>query len=108
MFVAAQAACPHRQCLEDLGHPQRPCQITYDNEVAGNIANGSAKLKRTKAIAKVFHWIQDRVEQGEFVLQWGPGKHNLGDFFSKSHPVHHFKAMRPIYVSDVAQPVIST
>ena len=107
LFVAAQTACPLRQCLEDLGHPQNPCVITYDNQVAGNIAKGTAKLRRTRAIAKDYHWIQDRVAKGEFTLNWAPGKYNLGDFFSKSHPVHHFRDMRPLYVSDHAQLLVS-
>ena len=105
LYTAAVNACPHRQALEDLGHPQQPCIITYDNEVAGKIARGTAKLKRSKAIAKCYHWIQDRVHHGEFKLIWAPGKHNLGDYFSKCHPVHHFKIMRPLYVSDNAHPV---
>ena len=105
LYTAAVNACPHRQTLEDLGHPQNPCPITYDNEVAGKIARCTAKLKRSKAIAKCFHWIQDRIKHGEYVLHWGPGKLNLGDYFSKCHPVHHYKDMRRIYVSDIAHPI---
>jgi hypothetical protein len=105
LYTAAVNACPHSQTLEDLGHPQHPCPITYDNEVAGKIARCTAKLKRSKAIAKCFHWIQDRIKHGEYVLHWGPGKLNLGDYFSKCHPVHHYKDMRRIYVSDIAHPI---
>jgi len=105
LYTAAINAVPHRQTLEDLGHPQHPCVVTYDNEVAGKIARGTAKLKRSKSIAKCFHWIRDRVKHGEYVLQWGPGKHNLGDYFSKCHPVNHYKLMRGIYVSDIAHPI---
>ena len=100
LFVSGTSACPHRQCLEDLNHPQKPCEITYDNEVAGKVANGTAKIKRSKSIAKCFHWIRDRITKGEYILTWGPGKYNLGDYFSKAHAVHHHASMRPLYVSD--------
>ena len=99
MYVAGTAAIPHRQCLEDLGHPQPPTPIVYDNQVAGKIANGTAKAKRTKAIAKCFHWLRDRIRKKYFVAIWRPGKHNLGDFFSKIHPVAHWNSSRPVYVS---------
>jgi hypothetical protein len=100
LYEAAVAATPHRATLGDLGHPQPPTPIIYDNQVAGRIANNTAKLKRTRAIAKCYHWIRDRIAHKEFTLTWAPGKTNLGDFFTKAHPVHHFKAMRPVYVTD--------
>ena len=107
LYTSGTAAVPHRQVLEDLGHPQNPTSIVYDNQVSGKIANGTAKVKRTKAIAKCYHWIKDRVRKKEFRLIWRPGPHNLGDFFSKIHPVQHWIKARPVYITDKYSPTIS-
>ena len=61
LFVNAQLATIDRQTLEDLGHPQLPTDIRYDNTAAGNLANRTAKKKRSKAIDMRYHWIQDRI-----------------------------------------------
>ena len=42
-------------------------------------------------------WIKDRIEQGQFKVEWSKGKHSLSDYFSKKHPSSHHKAVRPIY-----------
>jgi hypothetical protein len=34
-----------------------------------------------------FHWVKCRVEQGQFIVRWAPGKNNYADFFTKLHPV---------------------
>ena len=37
-----------------------------------------------------FCWINDKIEQGQFRIFWGPGPENLGDYHSKHHlPEHH-------------------
>lgn len=99
MYTNAQDATVDRQSLLDLGHPQTPTDMRYDNTTAGSLANRTAKVKRSKAIDMRYHWIQDRVQQGHFKLGWAPGKHNLADFPSKAHPIHHFEAMRPLFVN---------
>ena len=99
MYLNAQDATVDRQTLIDLGHPQYSTLITYDNSTAGNLANRTAKVKRSKAVGMRYHWIQDRIQQGDFRIQWKRGQLNLADFPSKAHPIHHFKAMRKYFVS---------
>jgi len=99
LYLNAQDATVDRQTLIDLGHPQYSTLITYDNSTAGNLANKTAKVKRSKAISMKYHWIQDRIEQGDFKIQWAPGPTNLADFPSKAHPIHHFKAMRRYFIT---------
>ena len=100
LYLNAQNGEVARQILEDLGHPQsQPTEIVYDNTTAGSIANKTAKTRRSKAIAMRYHWVQDRIAQKHFKLKWKPGKHNLADFTTKSHPIHHFQAMRPCFIS---------
>ena len=89
-----------RQTLQDLGHPQlQPTPVTYDNIVSGQIATKTCKIKRSKAIAARYHWVQDRIRMHHFHLDWKPGTSNLADFFTKAHPVHHFTSITPLYNS---------
>ena len=99
LFINAQNATIDRQTLADLGHPQQSTILTYDNHPAGSIANRTAKVKRSKAIDMRYHWIQDRIEMGHFTITWAPGPHNLADFPSKAHPIHHFLTIRPYFVT---------
>jgi hypothetical protein len=88
-----------RQTCADLGHPQNSTVIVYDNTVAGAIAIQACKQKRSKMVAKQYHWIQERTATGDYTLVWRKGIHNLADFLTKAHPTHHFEAMRQFFVS---------
>jgi hypothetical protein len=88
-----------RQTCADLGHPQTTTVIVYDNTVAGAIANQTCKQKRSKMVAKQYHWIQERTASGDYTLEWRKGTHNLADFLTKAHPIHHFMAMSPYFVT---------
>ena len=98
MYINAQQGEKIRQILSDLGYPQRPTTMTYDNSVAGKLALRQCKQKRSKAIALRYHWIRDRIAMGHFQLHWRPGTHNLADFLTKPHPVYHHRRMSNFFV----------
>ena len=99
LFKNAQLAAPLRYTLEDVGSPQPgPTPIITDNSVAAGIANDTVTQRRSRATDVKFHWIRDRVRQGQYNVQWKPGHHNLADYFTKTHPVRHFLAMRQFIV----------
>ena len=98
LFLNAQQGEKIRQILEDLGYPQKPTVITYDNAVSGKLALRQCKQRRSKAIALRYHWIRDRIAMGHFQLQWQPGTHNLADFLTKPHPVYHHRRMSKFFV----------
>jgi hypothetical protein len=106
-FLNAQAAEPLRQTLADLGYPQPPTPIVYDNTISGALANNKCKQRKSKAFATRYHWIRDRVEQGHFRMVWRPGKDNMADFLTKAHPVHHFRSMAPFIDTAIAPPLHS-
>ena len=89
---------PIRQTLLDLGHPQNPTRIIYDNTVAGSLANRTCKQKRSKMVAKQYHWIQERIAFGDYILEWRRGIFNLADFLTKAHSIEHFQEMIPYFV----------
>jgi hypothetical protein len=98
LFINGQEACPIRLTLEEMGHPQPATPIITDNECAQGIANDTVKQRRSKAIDMRFYWIKDRVKQGQFVIQWQRGAHNLADYFTKHHPASHHQKLRPRYL----------
>ena len=104
LFLNARKAVSLRQTLEDLGHPQGVTPIISDNNCAVGLANDTVKHRRSKAIDMRFHWIRDRVRQGQFSVSWAPGKTNLADFFTKNHPTKHHRAMRQFFVQDLSKP----
>ena len=97
LYMAAQLGEMLRTTLTDMGYPQGPTPIVYDNTIAGKMVNNTCKLRRSRAIDMRFHWIRDRVAQGHFTMVWRPGTQNLADFLTKAHPVHHFTAMAPFF-----------
>jgi hypothetical protein len=102
-YMTAQIGEHIRNTAEAFGHPQNATEIIYDNELSGKMANNTCKLRKSKAIAVRYHWLRDRVVQGHFKMVWRPGLHNLADFLSKAHPVHHYRTMEPYFNSAAAK-----
>jgi len=100
LFLNGQAAISTRHTLEDLGYPQAATPIITDNTTAFGIANHQVRLKRSKAIDMRYNWIRDRVTNGDYTVLWGPGDLNLADYFTKTHPPHHYRTMRSKFVRD--------
>jgi hypothetical protein len=100
LFLNGQTGVGLRSTLADLGYPQSATPIIADNTTACGIANRTSKIRKSKAIDMRFHWIRDRVAQGQFVVTWQPGGSNLADYFTKTHPAHHYVATRPLYIED--------
>ena len=98
LFMNAKTAVSLRQALNDMGHKQPPTPIQTDNDTATGIANQTIKQKHSKTIDMRYHWIQDRIQQGQFDVYWKPGNTNLADYFSKHHPPGHHKLMRPVFL----------
>jgi hypothetical protein len=98
LFINAQTACPLRQTLEELGHPQPGTVIVTDNACAKGIAEETVKQKRSKAIDMRFYWIRDRIKQNQFIIKWKRGVENLADYFTKHHPPSHHQRVRSRYL----------
>jgi hypothetical protein len=86
LFHSGKEACSIQITLEEMGHPQPPTPIGADNNTAAGTANDSIKQKRSKAMDMCFHWMRDRVRQGQFHITWHKGSLNKADHFSKHHP----------------------
>ena len=98
LFENAKLGTQIRTTLEEMGHPQGPTPITTDNTTAHKIANNTCKQRRSRAMDMRFYWVQDRVAQGQFAVQWQKAERNLADYHTKHHTAKHHKAVRPIYL----------
>ena len=99
-FVTAKDLVPIRQTLEEMGHPQGPTPLQFDNKCATGIINDNVKQKMSKAMDMRFYWLRDRVRQKQFHVHWKPGTTNLADYVTKHHPTKHHQSVRPLYVSN--------
>ncbi len=52
-----------------------------------------------------FHWVRDRVTQGQFVVMHLPGLQNIADFFTKALPVARHKDLAPFLALDDDQTI---
>ena len=98
IFMSAQTACPLRATLEDLHHIQPPTIGIVDNAFAVGLCNDSIKAKRSKSIDLRFHWVRDRVRQGQFNIMWRKGMDNVADFFTKAQPVYRHKEFEQLFL----------
>ncbi|CAM9543425.1 unnamed protein product, partial [Ectocarpus fasciculatus] len=101
IFKACKEAQESRQTLSDLGFPQQATIVTSDNKCAVGLCNGTVKPKRSKAMDMRFHWVTDRVRQGQFIIRWAPGDTNYADYFTKLHPAKHHQLMREFFIQDI-------
>ena len=99
-FLTAKELVPVRQTLIEMGHPQGPTPLQFDNKCATGIMNDTVRQKRSKAMDMRHYWLRDRVRQNQFHVYWKPGTYNLGDYPTKHHPTKHHINVRPSYVAN--------
>jgi hypothetical protein len=65
-YAAARIATEERRILANMGHPQPPTPLYCDNECAIGLVSDTITPKMS--IDMRFHWLRDRVRQGQFVI----------------------------------------
>ena len=78
-----------------MGYPQAATIIACDNTTAVGLANSALRLRKSKFMDMRFNWINDRVRQGIFDVQWHPGTDIIADFFTKALPIHAHQFYAP-------------
>ena len=87
---------------------QPPTIGIVDNAFAVGLCNDSIKAKLSKSIDLRFHWIRDRVRQGQFIVMWKKGLYNVADFFTKAQPVHKHKDFENMFLRTPLLPTNTT
>ena len=85
-YMTAQEEFSIRTCLEEMEHPQPTTPIQVNKTTSVGFENRTIKQKRSKEIDKRFYLLQDRCNQGQFIIYWAPGSNNIGDYHTKNHP----------------------
>jgi hypothetical protein len=81
-FIFAQRGVWLRTIAIALGHAQPATPILCDNAFAIGLANDTIKQKWSKSIDMRFHWLRDRIRQGQFfTITYLAGTLNLADFY---------------------------
>jgi hypothetical protein len=85
VFLNAKEATILRTTLEEMGHPQPSTRLQTDNTTTTRYSNDRIKQRCTRAMDMLFHWVKDRVKQGQFHVYWGSVYQHLVDYFTKHH-----------------------
>jgi hypothetical protein len=108
LFAAVRIADTERRILHDLGYPQRPTLVYCDNECAVGLANKTMTPRLSKSIDMRFHWLQDRISQGQFCVVHVAGESNVSDFFTKALPRIKHLQFAPFCATDPVDDVDSS
>ncbi len=85
-FATTRLADEDHRILHNLGYPQPPTLLLCDNECAVGLASKTMTPRLSKGIDMRFHWLQDRIQRGQFHVQHVAGDVNVADFFTKALP----------------------
>jgi hypothetical protein len=100
-YINAKEAIPICQAAIEMGHPQGPTPLQFDNKCAMGILTGVLEQWQSKGMDMRYYWLRDHHGQGQFYCHWKRGIYNLGDYQeSKAHPTKHHIAQRPLYVGN--------
>lgn len=81
--TAAQEALWAGWLIEEALQFKIPPTLYIDSEGARKLANNPSIHRRTKHINRRYHFLRERVEQGEIILKWISGKENQADMLTK-------------------------
>ena len=102
-YLNAKEGLLIRLAAIEMGHPQGPTPIQFDNQCAHGILTGELKQKQSRSMDMRFYWLRDRAQLGQqqFHVHWKRGDTNLADYSSKAgHPTKHHQIQRALYVTN--------
>ena len=98
LFINCQNAIIIRNALIGLGHPQKRTIVKTDNTTSAGFVTKTMKEKRSKTWDMRYNWLRDEIVRKIIDVQWGKGKDNMADYFTKNHPPSHHREKRNDYV----------
>ena len=107
VFQNAKTVIALRNLLKHMNHPQPPTTINTDNSTTVGFVRNNIQMKRSKSWDMNFHWLRDKETMKEININWGKGKDNFADYFTKHHSIVHHRRMRPIYIKDIMNDLFS-
>ena len=98
--MTARTLVPVYITLTELGHPQGPTPLQFDNQCAKGILTDEIKQKYFKAMDMRFYWLRDRLQQKHLKNYWKLGAYNDGNYVTKNHLTKHYIMIRQKYVAN--------
>lgn len=89
-----------RRILKELGHPQPPTPIRWDNTTTESFINGTIIPKRSKAMDMIFWWLRNKNLTKKLKIYWKPVKVNRAYYYSKHHSGAYHLRRRKYYVAN--------
>ena len=108
LYHNAQTSIPIQYILEALQHPQPSTPIKTDNATAHGFIYYNINFKKLKSWDMKYYLTRDGRNQKQFKYIWDYGDQNEGDYWTKHHPTHHHKAIRPQYIKDKSDLLFET
>jgi hypothetical protein len=101
LYINCHEAVPVRHILDFMGHKQPPTPMQTDNTTALGVVNKNI-MKKLKLMDMKYHWLRCRISQMQFKYYWAAGSTNLGNYFTKHHPMIHHQTTRGKYLKDIS------
>ena len=84
--------------LIEMGHSQPPTQAVTDSATGDRFINENIYQKCLWDIGMQFYLVRDIARQGQFLVCWMDGEHNMEDCFTNHYPTNHHWAQRSTYI----------
>ena len=97
-YVAASTATREaiwiRKLLSDIGYPcDKETTLYVDNQSAIQLVRNPVFHKRTKHIDIHFHFVREKVNEKEIIVEYVPSENQRADIFTKALPRDRFKSI---------------
>jgi hypothetical protein len=76
--------------------------LREDNGACIKMANNPMIGRRSKHIDLKYHFVKERVSNGDIRLEWVPSKLNTADIFTKALPMDQFQRLRAEFMTKVS------
>ena len=84
--------------LTEMGHSQPPTPTVVYSATGDVFFNDNIFQRSSRVIDMQFYWVVDRVNQGQFLVYWIDGEHNLVDYFTNHYPTSQHRSQRMTYL----------
>ena len=84
--------------LIEMGHTQPPTSEVMDSSTWYRFVIDNIYQRCSRAIDMRFYWVRDRFRQGQFMVYWMAGEHNMEDYFTNRNPNSHHQSYHSTYL----------
>ena len=98
LFLNAQKSVFLRTIFEELDHVQPCTPIQIDNSSPIGIIDNNIRPNESSSMDMLFIWVNDCVNQGQFIIYLGLENNNLADNFTNYFPVIYYCTIWSLYL----------